>query len=153
MSLSIHTIKPARGAKKKRKRVGRGDSSGKGTYSGRGIKGQRSRSGGKSGLKKLGMRQMLLQVPKKRGFKSVKPKNQVVNLVDINKNFKDGNLINPKILLKAGLIGTIKLPVKILGKGELKMKNLKFEGVKMSGAVSEKVEGKSSFAKVKKDKV
>ena len=87
--LSLHTIKPNKGETKKRKRVGRGNASGHGTYSGRGQKGQRSRSGGKSGLKRKGMKQILLQTPKLRGFKSDKPKNQVINLVDINKNFKE----------------------------------------------------------------
>jgi len=138
MSLALHTIKPAKGAIKKRKRVGRGNSSGRGTYSGRGLKGQKSRSG-VSGLKRLGMKQMLLQTPKKRGFKSDKPKNQVVNLDLINKHFKDGERVNPKSLLRKGLIAKIKLPVKILGKGELKVKNLQFENVKMSESVKEKL--------------
>ena len=90
--LSLHTIKSAKGATKKRKRVGRGNASGQGTYSGRGIKGQKSRSG-VSGLKRLGMRQILRRIPKQRGFKSLKPDNQVVNLADINKHFKKGDLI------------------------------------------------------------
>jgi large subunit ribosomal protein L15 len=55
MSLSLHTIKPKQ-ANKKKKRVGRGDGSGRGTYCGRGLKGQKSRSG-VSGLKKLGLKQ------------------------------------------------------------------------------------------------
>lgn len=139
MTLSLHTIKPAKGAAKKRKRVGRGNASGHGTYSGRGLKGQKSRSGGKNSLKRLGMKTILLNIPKKRGFKSQKPKNQAVNLADINKNFKDGATINLQTLLKAGLIDTIKLPVKILGKGELKLKNVKFEGVKMSKSVKNQI--------------
>ncbi|MCG2695559.1 50S ribosomal protein L15 [Candidatus Parcubacteria bacterium] len=143
MSLSLHTIKPAKGATKKRKRIGRGNASGTGTYSGRGLKGQKSRSGGKSGLKRLGMKMMLRTIPKKRGFKSDKPKNQVVNLADLNKHFKDSDEINPKNLLKAGLIGKIDLPVKILGTGELKLKNLKFSGVKMSDSVKMKLEVRS----------
>jgi len=140
MPLSLHTIKPAKGAKKKRKRVGRGNASGHGTYSGRGQKGQRSRSGGKSGLKRKGMKQMLLQTPKLRGFKSDKPKNQAVNLSDLNKNFKDKDQINPRTLLRVGLVDTIKEPVKILGKGELKIKNLEFNGVKISKSVAEQIE-------------
>ena len=143
MPLSLHTIKPAKGATKKRKRVGRGNASGCGTYSGRGIKGQRSRSGGKSGLKRLGMKMILRNIPKKRGFKSDKPKNQVVNLADLNKHFKDGETVNPKSLLKAGLIDTIKLPVKVLGNGELAVKGLKFSEVKMSESVKGKVEVRS----------
>ncbi len=129
--LSLHTIKPAKGATKKRKRVGRGNASGQGTYSGRGIKGQKSRSG-VSGLKRLGMKQILKRIPKQRGFKSLKPDNQVVNLADINKHFKKGDIISPKELLKRGLIDTIKLPVKILGKGELK-KKLKVRAHAFSG--------------------
>jgi len=108
MSLSLHTIKPAKGSTKKRKRVGRGNASGHGTYSTRGIKGQKARSG-VSNLKRLGMKMTLMRTPKKRGFKSLKPKDQVLNLTDINKNFKDGDTINPKILLKKGLIDTIKI--------------------------------------------
>ncbi|MBA3047809.1 50S ribosomal protein L15 [Patescibacteria group bacterium] len=143
MPLSLHTIKPAKGATKKRKRIGRGNASGSGTYSGRGLKGQKSRSGGKSGLKRLGMKMMLRTIPKKRGFKSDKPKNQVVNLADLNKHFKDSDEINPKSLLKAGLIGKIDLPIKILGAGELKLKNLKFSGVKMSESVRGELEVRS----------
>lgn len=143
MPLSLHTIKSAKGAIKKRKRVGRGNASGHGTYSGRGLKGQRSRSGGKSGLKKLGMKQMLRQIPKQRGFKSGRPKNQVVKIVDINNNYKDNELVSPKTLFKKGLIAKIKLPVKILGKEKLEVKNLKFEGVKMSESASGKLKVKS----------
>ncbi len=119
--------------------MGRGNASGHGTYSGRGLKGQKSRSG-VSNLKRLGMRQVLLRTPKKRGFKSLKPKNQVVNLDVINVNFKDGDKITPKTLLRAGLLDTSKIPVKILGKGELKLKNLKFSGVKMSASVKKQLD-------------
>ncbi|MDD5032233.1 MAG: 50S ribosomal protein L15 [Patescibacteria group bacterium] len=134
MPLSLHNIGPNKGATKKRKRVGRGNSSGHGTYSTRGQKGQKSRSG-VSGLKRLGMKKQLLQTPKVRGFKSEKPKNQVVSLREINNNFKDGAIITPKLLLAKGLIGTIELPVKVLGGDELKIKDIKFEGVKVSKSV------------------
>lgn len=138
MSLSLHTIKPAKGATKKRKRVGRGNASGHGTYSTRGLKGQKSRSG-VSNLKRLGMKMTLMRTPKKRGFKSLQAKNQVINLEDINNNFKDGQTVSPKTLLKKGLIDTIKIGVKILGKGNLQAKGLKFEDVKMSESVRGKV--------------
>jgi len=138
MSLSLHTIKSNKGATKKRKRVGRGNASGHGTYSGRGLKGQKSRSG-VSGLKRLGMKKQLLQIPKTRGFKSARAKNQVVNISDLNVNFKDGDEISPKTLLKKDLIGKIELPVKILGKGKLTLKNLKFKDVKLSTTVKEQI--------------
>jgi len=138
MSLSLHTIKPNKGATKKRKRVGRGNASGHGTYSGRGLKGQRSRSG-VSGLKRLGMKKQLLQIPKVRGFKSARAKNQVVNISDLNSNFKNGDEISPKTLLRKDLIAKIELPVKILGKGKLTLKDLKFKDVKLSQSVKEQI--------------
>lgn len=138
MSLTLHTIRPAKGSTKKRKRVGRGNASGHGTSATRGTKGQRSRTG-VSGLKRLGMKSMLLSIPKKRGFNSLKAKDQVVNLIDINKHFKEGEIVSPKTLIKKGLIEKAEAGVKILGKGELKVKGLKFEGVKMSETVKKSV--------------
>jgi large subunit ribosomal protein L15 len=140
MSLAIHTIKPKKGSKKTRKRIGRGNASGTGTYSGKGQKGQNSRAG-VSNLKRLGLRQMLLQTPKKRGFKSIKPNNKVVKIEDINNNFKDNETVNPKALVKKGLVSNLKSPIKILGKEKLKVK-VKFEDVKMSKGVAEQVEKK-----------
>lgn len=135
----LHTIKPAAGAKKKRKRVGRGDSSGHGTYSGRGQKGQKSRSGGRKGLKRKGMKQILLKTPKMRGFRSFYNKNKIVKISNINAHFKDGNEVTLQSLLKLGLIDTIKAPVKILGSGELKIKNLEFRDIKLSKSVEEQI--------------
>jgi large subunit ribosomal protein L15 len=140
MSLAIHTIKPKKGSKKTRKRIGRGNASGTGTYSGKGQKGQNSRAG-VSNLKRLGLRQMLLQTPKKRGFKSIKPNNKVVKVEDINNNFKDNETVSPKTLVKKGLVSNLKSPIKILGKEKLKVK-VKFEDVKMSKGVAEQVEKK-----------
>jgi len=139
MTLSLHTIKPAKGSTKNRKRVGRGNASGHGTYATRGLKGQKSRSG-VSGLKRLGLKMTLARLPKKRGFRSLKPKFQVVNLFLINDNFKDGDEISVKSLFKKGLIQDIKSSVKILGNGELKLKNLKFKGVKFSKKADDKIE-------------
>jgi len=138
--LSLHTIKPNKGATKKKKRVGRGNASGHGTYSGRGLKGQKSRSGGKNSLKRKGMKPILLQTPKLRGFKSDKPKNQVVNIISINQNFKDGDVVNVKTLLKKGLIDNLKNPVKILGNGDLQRQSLKFVGVRVSDSAKSQIE-------------
>lgn len=139
MSLSIHTIKPAKGAIKKRKRVGRGNASGHGTYSTRGLKGQKSRSG-VSNLKRLGMKQVLLRTPKKRGFKSLALKDQVVNLSALNILFKDNEEINPKTLFEKNLVSAGKSIIKILGDGELKVKGLKFSNVKFSSKAKEQIE-------------
>ncbi len=138
--LGLNNLKPSKGSTKKRKRVGRGNSSGHGTYSGRGLKGQNARSG-VSGLKRLGMKSSLLQIPKKRGFKSHKPKNQPVNLGDLNNNFKDGEEITPKALLNKGLIKDAKLPIKILGNGKLKLKKNIFKNInKVSKSAKEQIE-------------
>ena len=134
MSLSLHTIKKSKANSKKRKRIGRGNASGHGTYSGKGQKGQKSRSG-VSGLKRKGMKQVLLRTPKKRGFTSSKPKAQVVKVSDINVNFKDNDIVNAKVLLEKKLIKSIKLPIKILGSEKLSVK-VKFDKIKISKSVS-----------------
>lgn len=142
MTLGIHSIKKPT-ANKTRKRVGRGNASGHGTYSGKGQKGQKSRSGvSRMRLKLIGMkrgRSPYRGVPKLRGFKSIKPENQIVKTVDINKNFKDGDLISPQILLKKGLINTIKRPVKMIGKEQLAIKNLKIEKIKLTKKISDEI--------------
>jgi large subunit ribosomal protein L15 len=128
--LSLNNIKKSKGSAKGRKRVGRGNASGHGTYATRGQKGQRARSG-VTNLLRLGMKQQLLQTPKVRGFKSPKPKNQAVNLSTINQKYQDGEIVNGETLFARHLISHPKMPVKILGKDKLTVK-VKFEGVKMS---------------------
>ena len=132
--LTLDKIKKSTGALKKIKRVGRGNASGHGTYSTRGLKGQGQRKG-ISNLKRLGMRKQLLKIPKSRGFKSLYPKNQVLDVEIINANFKDNEKVSPQTLLEKGLIYDIKTPVKILGKSTLKLKGLVFENIKMSASV------------------
>src|SRR3990167_291563 len=101
--------------KKRRKRVGRGGK--RGTYSGKGIKGQRARSGHRI---RPQIRDIIKKIHKRRGyfFKSVREKPAVVNLGDLNKKFSGGDKITPQTLLKAGLIKAVggRVPaVKILG--------------------------------------
>src|SRR3989338_10176871 len=139
MTLSLHTIKPARGSTKRRKLIGRGNSSGNGTFSTRGTKGQRARTGGSNKLKRLGFKKILAQTPKNRGFKSDKPKNQVVNIDDLNKNFTDNSKIDAASLLKANLINSPAEPIKILGQGELKLKGLEFKRIKLSQSAKQQI--------------
>ncbi len=136
--LTLHTIKSFRGSKKARKRVGRGFGC-HGTYSGRGQKGQRARSGGKKGLKLKGVKRMLLGIPKMRGFHSHYPKMEVVNVGDLDKKFKEGDIINPQALLKMKLVDRIKEGVKILGDGEIS-KKLVIKGCAVSKSAKEKIE-------------
>jgi large subunit ribosomal protein L15 len=134
--LELNNIKAKKGQKKARY-VGRGHGSGLGTTAGRGTKGQKARSG-VSGLKKLGMRPRILQTPKLRGFTSMYAKNQVVQVADINKSFKDGDVVNLQTLYKAELIKRTNQPVKILGKEKLSVK-VTFENVKLNSSVTEQV--------------
>ena len=138
--MKLHELKPNKGAVKSRKRVGRGNGSGLGTYSGRGCKGQNSRSGGgvRAGFEG-GQTTLIMRMPKLKGFKSPnKITYQVVNLTKLNQ-FDDGTEINAELLAQKGLIPKKDLPVKILGTGELK-KKLTFNVTKISLTAKEKIE-------------
>jgi large subunit ribosomal protein L15 len=117
MSLAPHTVRSIR--TKSAKRVGRGNGSQKGTTAARGTKGQKSRSGGRGGLKIKGLRANLLKVPKLRGFKSFKPKPQTVTLQQIDGKASAGQMVTPKWLASVGLIRDTKLPVKLVATGTL----------------------------------
>jgi len=134
--MQIHQLKVK--SVKKKQRVGRGGK--KGTYSGRGMKGQKSRSGASVNPIFEGGRSTLIEhLPKMRGFKSHRPKNQVVDLAQLEKHFADGDLINPQSLLQKKLIDKMKMPVKILGDGEIK-KKLTIEKCLVSKSAKEKIE-------------
>lgn len=137
MALTLHTIKPAKGSRKTGKRVGRGLSKG-GSYSGRGVKGQRARSGGRSGLQKKALRHIMLSIKKNRGFKSLKPKPEVVNVSSIAKAFPDGAKVTPKALYDKGLIPT-EGKVKVLGDGSIAIKVI-VEGCNVSATAKAKIE-------------
>lgn len=131
--MQLHELKPKHKSKRK-KRIGRGGK--RGTYCGRGIKGQKARAGGKL---RPEMRDIIKKIPKKRGyrFKSIKEKPKIVNLVDLEKHFESGEKVTPTTLLEKGLIGKVKgkVPkVKILGQGKL-TKKLTIENCEMSESV------------------
>lgn len=114
MAVTLSTLRPKKGSRRRKKRIGRGNASGYGTYSGRGQKGQRSRSGGKKGLKLKGLKRNIRNLPKLRGFKSKSIKPEVVHLEDIYKKFKDGDTVDPQKLKKFGLISGDGKKIKIL---------------------------------------
>lgn len=122
MALGLHNIYPALGSKKKKKIIGRGNSSGHGTYSTRGLKGQKARSGGSGGLNLMGMRSVILSAPKKKGFFRRGVSWVEVNLNKIEANFSDGAIITPELLLKNKIVATIKPGIKILAVGKLTKK-------------------------------
>ncbi len=138
MSLTLNSIQPKKGSRKSAKRIGRGLGS-TGRYSGRGIKGQRSRSGGKSGLALKGLRQVMLATPKNRGFKSGRPKAQVVNVSDLNKTFKGGVKVTPKLLEQKELISNAADVIKVLGNGSIAIA-ITVTGCKLSAVAKKKIE-------------
>jgi large subunit ribosomal protein L15 len=138
MALTLHTIKPNKGAKKSRKRVGRGDAS-CGTYSGRGLKGQRSRSGGKAGLKRKGMQRIILSMPKQKGFKSGRKEAETVNVNEIAQSFPNGAKVTPETLKQKGLVTKIQNGVKVLGRGSIGIK-ITVTDCAVSASAKEKIE-------------
>ncbi|MFZ6014892.1 MAG: 50S ribosomal protein L15 [Patescibacteria group bacterium] len=102
--IELHNLKPARGARKKTDRIGRGNASGHGTTAGKGTKGQRARSGGRNKLKLKGMKQMLLSFPKSRGFRSGVPQSYTITLGRLSAAYSAATIIDLKSLKKAKLI-------------------------------------------------
>jgi len=113
-------LRPPIDAKHKRKRVGRGNGSGHGTYSGRGCKGQKSRSGGGVRLGfEGGQLPLIKRLPGKRGFTNIfKTEYNVVNVSKLDV-FPSGTEVTPRELLQAGLIKSLLHPTKILGGGDI----------------------------------
>ena len=124
--MKLNDLKPAPGAKKSRRRVGRGLGSGRGKTAGRGQKGQSSRSGFSQGSGWEGGRSRLIMRLPKRGFTHQGIEYQIVNLRDLN-DFEEGSTINSDTLRAAGVIRHANRPVKLLGDGELTVRNLQLE--------------------------
>ena len=120
--LNLHTLKPKSGARKKKITVGRGNASGRGTYSTRGVKGQKARTGGTKGLKRLGMKFLLAQTPKLGGFRGLGMPMSAINLTDLEKMFKDGEVATPRLIMMKKRLSSGSNGVKILGKGKLTKK-------------------------------
>jgi large subunit ribosomal protein L15 len=129
--LNLSNLKPVQ-KRTDRKRIGRGLGSGKGRYSGRGIKGQKSRSGShkmRAGFEG-GQMPLYMRVGKRRGATSkdampigpFRTFTQPVNLRDLERVFADGDTVNVEALVEKGLLKNTKADVKILGHGELKKK-------------------------------
>ncbi len=121
MTLTLHQLSAPRG-RKRRRPIGRGNASGHGTYSGRGQKGQKARTGGRRGLKRRGLKQFLQQLPKSRGFKSHFMKPTVINLSVLNAHFSTGDRVTVQKLFEKKLTVTPRVRIKILGSGKLTKK-------------------------------
>ncbi|MBU2025709.1 MAG: uL15 family ribosomal protein [Patescibacteria group bacterium] len=152
--MQIHELRP-KNKFKKRKRVGRGGK--RGTYSGRGMKGQKARSGtGGTNLTEKGRSSWVKRFPKLGGFSSVYLENIIVKTSELEKNFKNGDRVDWEALKKAGLVENKKRgksgrlqEVKILNNGTLN-KKLIIAGLEVSKSVKKMIEEKGGKIEGKK---
>src|SRR3954470_11975558 len=155
-TIGLHSLKPAPGSRKARKRIGRGEGSGTGKTSGRGQKGAGSRAGSKTrpnfegGQMPIHMRMRKLRGPhmkKSMPFEPFRTQTQAVNLQDLERRFEAGDEVTLDALKAKGL-GTRKdVPVKVLAKGTLS-KKLTVHAHKFSGAAREAIEAAGGSAVV-----
>ena len=138
--MKLHELQPAAGSKKTRTRVGRGLGSGLGKTSGRGQKGQNSRSGGgvRSGFEG-GQMPLYRRLPK-RGFNNRVFAKQYadVNVAQLNR-FEDGATVDPVALIEAGILKNVRDGIRILGNGTLETKNLTVIANGFTKAAEEKI--------------
>ena len=133
----LHDLSPTEGSHRNRKRVGRGPGSGTGKTAGRGQKGQKARSGGSVHPRLEGGQMPLIRRIPKRGFTSPNRRSyQAVNVGDLVRF--DGD-VGPEALSKAGLVGSAKLPVKVLGMGDVE-KALTVTAHAFSASARQKIE-------------
>jgi large subunit ribosomal protein L15 len=153
--VGLHSLKPASGSRRSRKRIGRGGGSGHGKTSGRGHKGAGARSGNKrkvgyeGGQNPIHMRMGKLRGPHKKmsmPFENFRTRTQPVNLSDLDSRFKSGDQVNPESLRAAGLAKR-RDPVKILARGEIK-KKLTVKAHGFSAAAREKIEAAGGTVEV-----
>ena len=145
--MRLEELKPAAGATKKSKRVGRGVGSGSGKTAGKGHKGQKARSGGVKGAGFEGGQMPLQRRIPKRGFTNIFRKEySIVNLQDLEK-MAGTDPITPEVLMQKGLIKDMKTGVKVLGSGELKAK-LTVRAHKFSKSAVDKIQAAGGKAEV-----
>lgn len=142
----LHELKPAAGSRKDRRRVGRGDGSGRGTYSGRGMKGQKAR-GSIHPVFEGGQLPLVKRLPYMRGFHNAfRVEYSPVNLERLDA-FDEGAEITPELLLERNIIRRKQDLVKVLGDGEVK-KALKISAHAFSKSAREKIEAAGGTATV-----
>jgi len=155
--MKLEDLKPTPGSKKRRTRVGRGISAGKGKTAGRGTKGQGARSGGGKGpYFEGGQLPLVRRLPFKRGFTNIfRIHYQEVNIDFLGQRFsemEDGANITPEVMADAGLIRDANKPVKILGRGELS-KNLVVHAHRFTKSAEEKIKAAGGSTETIKLKV
>ena len=137
--MKLHELKAAGGSTKNPKRKGRGTGTGNGTTAGRGMNGQKSRSGGGVRLGFEGGQMPLYRRLPKRGFTNIWGTEYTVLNVDALNKFEAGTVVTPEMLKEAGLVKQVKDGIKILGDGKLE-KNLTVQAHKFTKTAVEKIE-------------
>jgi len=146
--MDLSNLKPARGAKQTRKRVGRGPGSGHGKTAGRGNKGAQSRSGYSYKRGFEGGQMPLHRRLPKRGFTNIfRTEYAIVNLDQLEAKFEKGTTVTRDTLREVGLIHGKRLPIKVLGRGEI-TKALTVQAHKFSGKAAEKLAAAGGKAEV-----
>ena len=137
--MGLHDLKPPRGMKHAKKRVGRGQGSGQGKTAGRGHKGAKSRSGFhyKRGFEG-GQMPLHRRVPKRGFHNPFRVEYEVVNLDTLGLRFDAGTVVTPDLLREKGIVQSVKGKVKILARGEVG-KALTVKAHKFSGKAAEKI--------------
>ncbi len=144
--MELHDLKPPKGSKKTRKRVGRGPGSGLGKTSGRGHKGAGQRSGSKHRAWMEGGQMPLARRIPKFGFRNIFRKEyQIVNVADLTR--LEAGDVTPETLKEAGLIHKTNVPVKVLGNGEVE-KAYTVKAAAFSKSAVEKLEKAGGKAEV-----
>jgi large subunit ribosomal protein L15 len=137
--MSLSNLRPPKGAKHAKKRIGRGQGSGQGKTAGRGHKGAKSRSGFKFKRGFEGGQMPLHRRVPKRGFHNpFRVEYEVVNLDTLATKFDAGTVVTPELLREHGLVQRVNSPVKILARGEVG-KALTVRAHKFSGKAAEKI--------------
>lgn len=145
--MNLHELSPAPGSKREAVRVGRGLGSGLGKTSGKGQKGQKSRSGGvkRPGFEG-GQRPLYLRLPK-RGFYNKFAKEYVEINVSVLNRFEDGTVVEPVMLIEEGIVKNIRDGVRILGNGEL-TKKLTVQAMGFTASAKAKIEAAGGTVEV-----
>lgn len=137
--MKLHELQPAAGAKKSPKRVGRGTGSGLGRNSGKGEKGQNSRTGGGVRPGFEGGQMPLYRRLPKRGFTNIFAKEYAVINIDRLNVFENGTVVTPELLLEKRIVSKLYDGVKVLGNGDIE-KSLTVKATKFSKTAAEKIE-------------
>ena len=146
--MSLNNLRPPKGARKPRKRVGRGPGSGHGKTASRGSKGAKSRSGFRFKRGFEGGQMPLHRRVPKRGFHNpFRVEYAVVNLDTLAEVFEAGSSVTPDLLRERGLVRKAHAPVKVLGRGEIS-KKLTVKAHKFSGSAAEKIAAAGGVAEV-----